>query len=296
MTNTQQKLRAAVAKKAEVAVQEAQKPQRIKDLLADEQVRDRLINALPKGMDLDRFIAVSLTAVRVNPALHSCSAASLLAACMQAAQLGLEPGVLGHSYLVPFWNGRTGSYDVQLIIGYKGYIDLAYRSGKVRSIVAREVCENDEFDFHFGLEDHLRHRPAVNDRGKPILYYGIAKLEGGGHAMEVMNLEEIAARRARSKSSQNGPWVTDPVAMSRKTVIRQLATWLPQSVQLASALAVDESVPTELHRDMASEFAGRPIEIEAVEHTGTKNPDSPETPADQGEEDQSETSDESAAE
>lgn len=273
---TQGDLKQALAKRAETNLDPAQaeeRPKSIKDLLNDPKIKELVQSALPNGMDLARFVTVSLQAVRANPTLHQCTATSLMAACMQAAQLGLEPGVLGHSYLVPFWNKKIGAYDVQLIIGYRGYIALAYRNPQVESIVARSVRENDEFEWHYGIDDHMIHRPALEDRGAPVRYYAVVKLKSGGHVLNVMNIQEINARRARSKSADSGPWVTDYDAMATKSVVRATVPWIPMSVQLAAAYVVDESVPTQIHEDMAAELAGRPIDVDVVDEPEEPAPD-----------------------
>lgn len=206
--------------------------------------------ALPKHLDIDRFTRIAVTQLRTNPTLRECTVPSLLAAIMQCAQLGLEPGLLGHAYLVPFNNRKAGVKEVQFVIGYKGLIDLARRSGNIESIAAHEVCENDEFIFEYGLEEKLVHRPALTNRGKPYLYYAYAKFKGGGHQVEVMPIEDIEKIRLRSKARDNGPWQTDYDEMAKKTVIRRLAKYLPISIEVARAIAQDESVKQEIAPDM----------------------------------------------
>ena len=94
---------------------------------------------------------------------------------MQAAQLGVEPNTpIGQAYLIPYGN------QVQFQLGYKGLIDLAYRSGEVQSIQAHEVHENDTFEYELGLNPKLKHVPAMKDRGPVILYYAVIKLKNGG--------------------------------------------------------------------------------------------------------------------
>lgn len=209
----------------------------IRDVL--ERQRDQLVAALPRHFSVDRFLRLVLTEVRLNPALAKCTQASLVASMMKAAQLGLEPGPLGHCYLVPYRNGATGTFECTFILGYKGMIDLARRGGTIKSIEAREVCENDYFEFQYGLEEKLVHRPNLVDPGEPIAYYGVARFADGGHSMLVMSVAEIEKRRARSKAADKGPWVTDHAAMCRKTVIRAMAAFLPLSVEAASEIAED---------------------------------------------------------
>lgn len=246
-----------------VAERPAQKS--ILEVLNEPAQKEQIALALPGVMTVERFTRICLTAIRANPQLSSCSMTSLLAACMQSAQLGLEPGILGQSYLVPFYNKKAKIHEVQFIIGYQGYLDLFYRSGMVTSVVAREVCENDEFTFHLGITDDMRHVPAETDRGAVKRIYGLARLETGDHILHVMNMEEIYARRDRSKSADNGPWQTDATAMARKTVIRAMVPYIPKTVLLRQALAADESVPTAISEDMADELSARPPAIDVEE-------------------------------
>lgn len=210
----------------------------VMDLL--KRLEPQLQRALPKHMTANRFMRVVLTDIRRNPKLLNCSPESLMGAIMTAGQLGLEPGPLGHAYLVPFKSECT------LILGYKGLIDLARRSGNVESIIAREVCRNDEFDFAYGLEEVLVHRPNLEDRGEPYAWYGIAHYKDGGHTVLVMSKPDIEKRRARSRAKNDGPWVTDYDAMAKKTVIRAMASFLPLSIEAAEAIEEDDN------RDLAA--------------------------------------------
>jgi len=206
--------------------------------------------ALPKHMDADRMARIALTTIRTNPKLLECSVPSLLGAVMQAAQLGLEPGLIGHCYLVPFKNGKTGQTDVQFIIGYKGMIDLARRSGQIENIYAHAVYSNDEFDYELGLEPKLKHKPYMEgDRGEFIGAYAVAHFKDGGYQFEFMPKSEIDKRRKRSKAANNGPWVTDFEEMAKKTVIRHMWKYLPISVEIQQQAAQDEVV----RKDITSE-------------------------------------------
>lgn len=237
------------------------------DLLNDPVQKEQIDKALPRGMEIERFTRICVTAIRANPQLQQCSSLSLLGACMQSAQLGLEPGTgLGHSYLVPFWNQRKGIHEVQFIIGYQGYIELFYRSDRVADVVAREVCENDRFKGAYGIQDILEHEIPDEERGSPKRYYGLVRLTGGGHVFHMMNLQDIWARRTRSKAGDSGPWQTDEIAMSRKTVIRAMVPYVPKTAMLGDAIVADESVPTTFSANMADELAAQPpIDVEGDE-------------------------------
>ena len=141
--------------------------------------------ALPKHINSDRFVRIAITTIRQNPKLAQCSQESLLGALMVSAQLGLEPGVLGQCYLIPY--GR----ECQFQIGYKGMIELLRRSGQLKDIYAYSVYENDEFEMTYGLERNLKHKPNLQDRGNFIGCYCVAVLKDDARAFEYMTKEEI---------------------------------------------------------------------------------------------------------
>lgn len=230
----------------------AKKPEdTIREYLA--RMAPEIRRALPKHMDPDRLARIALTTIRTTPKLLDCNVQSLLAAVMQSAQLGLEPGLLGHCYIIPY--GK----EAQFIIGYRGMIDLARRSGNIESIQAHEVYANDFFRLEYGLEDTLKHIPwhlredkEVDKPGDFRGCYMVAKFVGGGHHIHYMPKSEIEDHKRRSKAAGNGPWVTDYIEMAKKTVVRSAWKWLPISVEIMrQTQAADESVKAEIMPDMA---------------------------------------------
>jgi recombination protein RecT len=190
------------------------------------------------GISAEHFGRVALTAIRANKMLQEADFISLMGAIMTAAQLGLEPaGPLGQAYLVPFKNSKEKRIDVELIVGYQGFVELAYRSGRVMSIIAHTVHDKDYFEWELGTNERIIHRPAEGDRGDVIGAYGIAKLAGGGQVFDYMTKAEIELRRARAKT--DNIWKSDYEAMCRKTAIRQLFKWVPASVAVSAALGAD---------------------------------------------------------
>lgn len=164
--------------------------------------------------------------------LLSCNPNTFFGALLACAQLGLEPdGLLGQAYLVPYGNR------VQLLIGYKGLIDLARRSGEMTSLIAHSVHENDEFSFDFGTCELPHHTfNLTKDRGDVIAFYAIARFKDGSYHFDLMTKPEVDAIRHRSANSgSNTPWETDYEEMGKKTVIRRIAKYLPMSVQKACA-------------------------------------------------------------
>jgi len=197
--------------------------------------RSEIEAALPNvGVTAERLTRIVMTQLRVNEKLANCTPQSLLGALMLTAQLGLEPGPLGQAYLVPFGN------EVQFIVGYKGLISLAYRSGGI-VISAYEICQNDLFkhDYGTGQVQHTFH--LQKDRGPLIGVWAKAVMPSGQTSIRVMTKAEVEEHRARSRSKNNGPWVTDYDAMAKKTVIRALCSQLPLSSEAQKAIAADET-------------------------------------------------------
>lgn len=231
-----------------------------------EQQKAQIARALPKHLDAERLTRIALTVIRTNKDLARCTPESLLGAVMLSAQLGLEPGPLGHCYFVPYKN------QVTFIIGYKGIIDLARRSGNIESLVARTVHENDEFEYEYGLEDRLFHKPVLTNRGHAIAYYAVAKYVGGGHTFLVMSREDVEQHRARSAAKNSGPWQSDYDAMARKTVIRAMAAFLPLSVEAARGLVQDETVHTGVVTEDDLDAEPTYIDAEVIDDTADEAP------------------------
>lgn len=213
----------------------------VRDTIRD--MQDEFARALPAHLPVDRFMRLVFTELSKTPALTRCTTPSLLGALMSAAQLGLEPGPLGHFYLTP--RRIKGEHQVVPIIGYKGMVELARRTGQLSSIEARAVKARDLFEFEYGLNEKLVHKPLMDgDRGDTIAFYGVAKFKDSGHVFEVMSRADVDERKNRGAAGDAGPWKTDYDAMGAKTVIRQLQRWLPQSPEMALAGQIDEKPQT----------------------------------------------------
>lgn len=238
-------------------------PTKLADMKPKEQIayllnqkKGEIAKMLPSTLNVERLLKVAQIAATTTPALAKCDVPSLVGAIGQCAQMGLEPNtVLGHAYLVPFNTKRKDGNgnerwvnSVQVIIGYKGLIDLARRSGQIVSIAAHEVCKNDEFELVYGLEEKLVHKPTLGERGDVIGFYAVAKLVGGGYAFEWMSAHQINQIKEASQGFQqakkynkegNHPWTAHFVEMGRKTVIRRLAKYLPLSIEFQKAVELD---------------------------------------------------------
>lgn len=258
-TNTTQALRAVATGKT-AAVAKKAKPTTIAGLLSDDAVKQQMALALPRHMTADRLARIALTEVRKNPKLGDADQASFLGAIMQCAQLGLEPGgALGHAYLLPFENRRKGITEVQFIVGYRGMIDLARRSGQIVSLEARAVYEADQFHVQLGLDSNLTHVPAWDkaDRGPLMFVYAVAKLKDGGVQFDVMSRAEIEKIRNESQGYKtaikygktDSPWIGAFDEMAKKTVVRRLFKYLPVSIELTRAVGLDEQADIGIPQD-----------------------------------------------
>ncbi|EJI5712649.1 recombination protein RecT [Salmonella enterica] len=233
-------------------------------------MKEQLAAALPRHMTAERMIRIATTEIRKVPALGDCDTMSFVSAIVQCSQLGLEPGgALGHAYLLPFGNKneKSGKKNVQLIIGYRGMIDLARRSGQIASLSARVVREGDDFSFEFGLEEKLVHRPGENEDAPVTHVYAVARLKDGGTQFEVMTRKQIELVRAQSKAGNNGPWVTHWEEMAKKTAIRRLFKYLPVSIEIQRAVSMDEKETLTIDPADASVITG---EYSVVENAGVE--------------------------
>ena len=217
------------------------KPQRevIRDLINKQ--RDEIIKALPKHVDADRLIRIALTTINKTPALLECTTTSLLSCLMDCAALGLEPdNVMGRAYLIPYRDRKKDIVVCTLIIGYKGLVDLAFRSGMVDMVDAYVVHANDRFELTLGLSPNIIHVPALTDPGAATGVYSVIRIKGSPHPkFAFMTRAEIETTRNRSRAGQSGPWVTDWEEMAKKTVLKRNAKTCPMSAEFAEAVARD---------------------------------------------------------
>jgi len=253
------------------------KPKTIADMII---ARKEAFGAvLPKHLSADRFVKIAIAALTKSPDLAKCTIESLLMALAACSELGLEPNSpLGHAYLIPFENSYrddNGQWrkvmECQLIIGFKGLLSVARRSGEIASISVRAVYERDVFEVKYGDEESIHHTPFVpklarNEKGEPTGFEGpenagrvaaaymIAHLKDGSVQREVMWEADLLAIKARAKGmtrrdgtpNPKSPWTTDFAEMARKTVFRRGWKWLPQSTEMAKAVSYDQDGPAEI--------------------------------------------------
>ena len=208
--------------------------------------------ALPSVITPERFTRMVLSALSATPKLAECSPQSFLAAMMTAAQLGVEPNTaLGQAYLLPYRN--HGQMECQFQLGYKGLIDLAYRSGEVSVIQAHTVYENDVFEYELGMDPKLRHVPAKADRGEAVAYYAMFKTKDGGYRFEVMSVDDVqrhAQRYSKSYGSGSSPWRSNFDEMAKKTVLKRALKYAPLKSDFVRGVAQDETIKAELSDEM----------------------------------------------
>lgn len=207
----------------------------------------RIMSVAPKHLSEERLYQLTISAINHNPRLMECDAASLLSCVMRCSALGLEPSSvdgLGRAFILPFRNKSKGKMEATFILGYKGMIDLARRSGEIESISARAVYDGDTFEYEFGLNERLTHIPTSTlPKTKENLthVYMVARFKDGGHYMDVMTKDEIENVRKQSKSPNSPAWVDHYEAMSKKSVVRRGFPYLPVSIEAKEAIAFDDT-------------------------------------------------------
>jgi recombination protein RecT len=220
--------------------------------------------ALPSHMSAERICRIAATTLRKNPLLMECVPMTFIGALFQAAQLGLEPDVNGQCFILPYKknkktpDGWKSEYEAQFQVGYKGYVDLFYRSSRGGTLDFKAVHEKDEFDYEFGTNGYIKHKPALKDRGAAVAYYAVADIDGR-KVFHVMSRDEVLDHAKKySKNYDNkdnkfnsySPWATAFDAMALKTVLFQLMKTLPLSAELQKAVSMDGTTKSKVSLDM----------------------------------------------
>lgn len=222
-----------------------------------------IAKALPRGMDADRIARLVTTEVRksrnakiagiAKQSLEDCTQESFAGALLTASALGLEPGVNGECYLVPYRDNRRRVVECQLIIGYQGIVKMFWQHPRAARIDAQWVGENDEFRYSKGLNPILEHVAAKGDRGKPVYFYAIVEVTGAQPLWDVFTAEEIKELR-RGKVGSSGD-IKDPQHwMERKTALKQVLKLAPKTTRLDTAIRADDRPGTDLARSQAMEL------------------------------------------
>jgi recombination protein RecT len=202
-----------------------------------------------------------LNAIRFNPLLGECSSESLLGALMLSAQVGLEPGPLGHVYLVPF--GKQCTW----ILGYTGIIELARRSDRLAGLRSIVLWNCDSYtlphDSQSGVKWDYEPGPENDRISREGLIVAWNEKSAGKWFPNAQHVPTSRVERARKASkAKHGPWVTDEDSMWRKTGVRAVRPWLPLSPAAGEALAHDGATVSDV---TIVEETAQPVLTEAPE-------------------------------
>lgn len=261
----------------ELAKKDARPPALI-DIVASDGFKQQMALVLPKHVTADRMARIAVTLMRKVPKLRECSQESLLGSLMSLSQFGLEPDGR-RAHLIPY--GR----ECTVVIDYKGYAELAKRSGYVRAIYAREVCEEDFFEFENGVVTHKI--DFQKPRGRIYAFCAQVQNTDGSLQGDVMTLTEVEGIRQRSRAKDNGPWsgfpiilkgvdfekmsvpVQDAIEMGKKSVFKRLSKLLVLSAEFRDAIEADDdaidATGTILQRQTLAELvSAKNIDVTAV--------------------------------
>lgn len=191
---------------------------------------------------VERFRTVMLSALTSSPKLLSADPASLVQAMRESAMWGLEPDGVD-AVIVPFWNSRNSRYEADFQPTARGYVQVLYRSPRVRFVDADVVYAKDHFEYEKGAVPRLVHRPNVfeADRGERIGAYAIVQLDSGFVRPVVLNREQIEKRRRVARDSEKGPWQDWEDEMWRKTALRSIMSVVPIARGVKAALAEESA-------------------------------------------------------
>lgn len=203
-----------------------------------ERMKPQMALALPKHMSADRMARLALTAFSTNKALQNCKTDSILASLMTATQLGLEPGINGQGYLIPYKDTCT------FVPGWKGLVDLVARSGRA-TVWTGAVYDGDKFDYQLGDEPFCRHKPGDGD-GEFTHVYAIGRVKDAqmpvievwtrGKVKKHLNqYNKVGGRHYALASESNFEMY------ARKVALLQVLKYMPSSIELANAITVSNA-------------------------------------------------------
>lgn len=205
-----------------------------------EKLKPQIALALPRHMNADRMTRLALTAFSTNPALQDCSPQSIAGSIMTASQLGLEPGINGQGYLIPYKGTCT------FVPGWKGLVDLVARSGRA-TVWTGAVRQGDDFDYQLGDAPFCRHRPGDSEDDQPFTHvYAIGRVRDASMAViEVWTRTRVEKHLKRYNKVGNRHYAnTDEnnfEMYARKVALLQVLKYMPASIELANAIAVSNA-------------------------------------------------------
>lgn len=237
-----------------------------------------LKEALPAALPVERFTRMILTNYKATPGLQSCTMPSVLGAALQAAQIGLTIGVLDQAWLVPYnnrkKNPKSGEWETvreaQLQIGYKGYIQLGHRTGKISHVDRGKVYPGDIFDYEYGSNAFIKHKEMglEEDHTIPTHYYCIVHMNNGRvkflvrtHAQIIRHAKKYTDMYVDGQLNRKSNWVKNFDAMAMKTVIRELYQTMELSTDVLFALSTDGTIKNADERTISRNMAEEVFDI-----------------------------------
>lgn len=212
-------------------IQEQQRPPALKEIISGDKMKKQFAAALPKHLSADRFCRVAITALSKNPKLEQCTQVSLFKCLLDLSAMGLEPDGR-RAHLIPFKNECT------LIVDYKGIVELVRRDESVVDVQCYTIRENDQVRVINGQIEHAY--DPLNERGEvKAVYTRIDWASGHTSYGEPMTRQEADKIRQRSRSKDNGPWVTDFIEMWKKTAVHRDSKMWPLSSEIREAVERD---------------------------------------------------------
>ena len=202
-----------------------------------DRMKPQMALALPKHLTADRMARLALTAFSTTPKLQECSPNSIAGAIMTASTLGLEPGVNGQGFLIPYNN------TCNFVPGWKGLVDIANRSGR-STVWTGAVFDGDEFDYALGDSPFVRHRPGdEHDPQKLTHVYAIGRVNGSNWpVIEVWSMAKVWKHRDEyNKVGRKHYSFRDPEMYARKVPLLQVLKYMPSSIELSNALAASHA-------------------------------------------------------
>ena len=222
--------------------------------LTQDAVKDQ-INSIVGGKDGTRFVTAIVSAVNANPALQECTNPSILSAALLGHSLKLSPSPqLGQYYMVPFNDNKKGAKVAQFQLGYKGYIQLALRSGQYKKLNVLAIKEGELIRFdplNEEIEVNLIENEVAREKAPTIGYYAMFEYTNGFRKAMYWSREKMeshAEKYSQGYKAKKGFtfWEKDFDAMAYKTMLRQLISkWGVMSIEMQSALDSDMAVINE---------------------------------------------------
>lgn len=198
--------------------------------------KSQLELALPKHLNADRMVRLSLTAFSQNPALQRCDPKTIFGSIIVASQLGLEIGVNGQGYLVPYKDKCT------FVPGWKGLVDLANRGGRC-TVWTGAVYEGDEFDYMLGDSPYCKHKPCGEfEESKLTHVYAIGRVKDSEMpVIEVWPIKKVHAHFKKTvvPALQSNHYSKKHLeAYAKKVALLQVLKYMPQSIEMSNAVDV----------------------------------------------------------